>query len=93
MKIEDGEIMVTRPSESKQHRALHGLTRSLIANMVEGVSDGFSKKLEIVGVGYRAEMKGKNLSLTIGYSHPIFMNFPDTITPPVRHQMKLLLRV
>jgi len=80
IKIEEGEIKVLRPSESQQHRALHGLTRSLIANMVDGVSDGFSKKLEIIGVGYRAEMKGKNLNLTIGYSHPILMNFPDEIS-------------
>jgi len=79
IKIESGEIAVERPSDSQQHRALHGLTRSLVANMIEGVSAGFIKKLEIVGVGYRAEMKGKNLSLTIGYSHSIVMHFPDEI--------------
>ena len=80
VKVENGEILVNRPGESQQHRALHGLTRSLIANMVQGVSDGFLQKLEIVGVGYRAEMKGKNLNLIIGYSHPIVMHFPDGIT-------------
>jgi large subunit ribosomal protein L6 len=80
VKIEEGEIQILRPSESQQHRALHGLTRSLVANMVAGVSDGFSRKLEIVGVGYRAEIKGRNLNLTIGYSHPIIMHFPDEIS-------------
>jgi large subunit ribosomal protein L6 len=79
VKIEDGAISVKRPSDSKQHRALHGLTRSLIANMVQGVSQGFEKKLQIQGVGYRAEMKGANLNLTVGYSHPILINFPDDI--------------
>lgn len=83
IKVEDNIITVTRPTDNKEHRALHGLTRSLISNMVEGVSSGYSRKLEIVGVGYRAEMNGKNLVLTIGYSHPIIMNFPDTITTTV----------
>lgn len=80
VKIEDGQIQVVRPSDSKQHRALHGLTRSLIANMVEGVATGFTKKLQVVGVGFRAEMRGKDLMLTVGYSHPILINFPDTIS-------------
>ena len=79
IKIEDNLITVNRPSDSKEHRSLHGLTRSLIANMVEGVSTGFTRKLEIIGVGYKAEMKGKNLVMTLGYSHPIVMNFPDTV--------------
>jgi len=69
--LEDGELRVERPSDQKNHRALHGLTRSLIANMVTGVTDGFTKTLEIVGVGYRAEAKGKALTLNVGYSHPI----------------------
>jgi large subunit ribosomal protein L6 len=69
--LEDGQIRVERPSDQKDHRALHGLTRSLIANMVTGVTDGFTKTLEIVGVGYRAEAKAKSLTLTVGYSHPI----------------------
>lgn len=80
LKVENGEIFVERPDDTQQSRALHGLTRSLVANMVEGVSGGFMKKLEIIGVGYRAEMKGKNLNLTIGYSHPIIMHFPDEIS-------------
>ena len=69
--LDDGQIRVERPSESKNHRALHGLSRSLIANMVTGVTDGFSKTLEIVGVGYRADAKGKAITLNVGYSHPI----------------------
>lgn len=69
--VEDGEIRVGRPSDQKQHKALHGLTRSLIANMVTGVTQGFSKTLEIVGVGYRADAKGKSITLNVGYSHPI----------------------
>lgn len=83
IKIEDNEITVNRPSDSKEHRSLHGLTRSLIANMVEGVSAGFTRKLEILGVGYKAEMKGKNLMLTLGYSHPIVMSFPETVQTSV----------
>ena len=79
VKVDDGKIIVNRPSDSKQHKALHGLTRSLILNMVQGVSQGYEKKLRIIGVGYRAEIKGNNLSLTVGYSHLIVINFPDTI--------------
>ncbi len=73
MKIEkkDEEIIVSRPDEKKETRALHGLTRSLIANMVEGVSKGFEKKLEIVGVGYRAKTSGSKITLTLGFSHPV----------------------
>lgn len=77
--VEDSRIVVNRKNEDKFSRSLHGLTRSLIANMVEGVSNGFLKKLEIVGVGYKAEMKGKKLILNIGYSHAIVVGFPDNI--------------
>ncbi|MGK9477530.1 50S ribosomal protein L6 [Melioribacter sp. OK-6-Me] len=73
------EIIVTRPNDEKQNRALHGLTRSLINNMVVGVTEGFSKTLEIVGVGYRAEAKGNGILLTLGYSHPIFFIPPEGI--------------
>jgi large subunit ribosomal protein L6 len=69
--IEDGEIRVARPSEQPQHRALHGLTRALIANMMQGVTQGFSRTLEIVGVGYRADVRGKNLALNVGFSHVV----------------------
>jgi len=68
---EDGSIVVTRPSERGEDRALHGLTRTLIANMVEGVTNGFEKRLEIQGVGYRAALQGTNLELQVGYSHPV----------------------
>ncbi len=73
MQIEqrDGEIVVTRPTERGEDRALHGLTRTLIANMVEGVTKGFEKRLEIQGVGYRAQLKGTDLELAVGYSHPV----------------------
>ena len=70
-------IQVSRPTDNKNHRALHGLYRSLINNMVVGITDGFSKKLQIVGVGYRAELKGKNLQLALGYSHPILVKPPS----------------
>ncbi len=71
IKLEDGVLTVSRPSESRDHRSLHGLTRSLLNNMVVGVSEGFSKVLDVEGVGYRAEMKGKTLVLNVGYSHPV----------------------
>ena len=76
MKIEmnAGEINISRPSEQKKHKALHGLTRSLLANMVTGVTEGFQKELEINGVGYRAQMQGKKLVLNLGYSHPVEMD-------------------
>lgn len=69
--IEDNTITVVRPSDSKEHRSLHGTTRSVLANMVEGVSNGFEKSLELVGVGYRAAKQGKKLVLSVGYSHPV----------------------
>ena len=69
--VDEGELRVERPSDEKEHRALHGLTRSLIANMVKGVTDGFSKTLEIIGVGYRADTKGKGIRLNLGFSHTI----------------------
>jgi len=77
--IEGGEVIVTRPNDQAQHRSAHGLTRTLISNMVEGVSSGFTRKLEIVGVGYRAEMRGSILQLNIGYSHPIMFIPPADV--------------
>ncbi|HIZ84453.1 MAG TPA: 50S ribosomal protein L6 [Firmicutes bacterium] len=71
--VEGSEILVTRPTDDKEHRALHGLTRSLIANMVEGVSNGFKKELEVNGVGYRAAKQGKNLVLNLGFSHQVIV--------------------
>jgi large subunit ribosomal protein L6 len=76
---EDGEILVERPSDEREHRALHGLTRTLVANMVEGVTTGYKKTLEIVGVGYRAENKPFGLTLHLGYSHPIDYKAPEGI--------------
>lgn len=77
--IENGEIVVQRPTEQKRHRAMHGLYRSLINNMVEGVSTGYVKQLELVGVGYRAANTGNMLELTLGYSHPIWFLLPEEI--------------
>jgi large subunit ribosomal protein L6 len=78
--LEDGQVVVTRPDDERQHRALHGMTRALINNMVVGVSTGFEKTLEINGVGYRAEVNGKNLVLHVGYSHPVVMEPPQGIS-------------
>src|ERR671932_86277 len=79
VKQEDGELVVTRPTDRGEHRALHGLTRSLVANMVEGVTAGFEKRLEIQGVGYRAQLRGRDLELALGYSHPVPIKAPDGI--------------
>ena len=78
--IEGNILTVTRPSDDKTHRSLHGLSRTLIHNMVVGVTDGFTKNLEIVGVGYRATKQGKNLNLALGYSHPVIIEPPAGIT-------------
>jgi len=77
---QDDRIVVSRPTERGEDRALHGLTRTLIANMVEGVTNGFEKQLEIQGVGYRAQLKGSDLELAVGYSHPVTIKPPDGIT-------------
>lgn len=77
--VADNVITVERPSDEKNHRALHGLTRALVANMVIGVTEGFKKELEIVGVGYRAQMKGNKLALTLGFSHPLELEAPEGI--------------
>ena len=76
----DGELVVKRPTERGEDRALHGLTRSLVANMVEGVTSGFTKRLEIQGVGYRAALRGVDLELNVGYSHPVVLKAPQGIT-------------
>jgi len=80
IEMKDGEIIISRNNDLKENRALHGLTRALIQNMITGVSEGFKKTLDIVGVGYRAEMKGKNLFINIGYSHPIYFFPPEGVT-------------
>jgi len=91
VEIKENELIVSRPNDWKENRAFHGLSRALIQNMVTGVSEGFSKTLEIVGVGYRAELKDKNLFLNIGYSHPIYFLPPDEIKleVPVTTQIKV----
>jgi large subunit ribosomal protein L6 len=79
IELADGEISVTRPTEQPRHRALHGLTRSLIANMVQGVSEGFERTLEIHGVGYRAQQKGKAVEFAVGYSNPVHFEAPEGV--------------
>ncbi len=79
IKQEDGKLLVTRPSDGRQHRALHGLSRSLLNNMVEGVTKGFEKNLELSGVGYRAQKAGSKLTLQVGYSHPVEFEQPKGI--------------
>ncbi|MCR4436247.1 MAG: 50S ribosomal protein L6 [Clostridiales bacterium] len=92
IKLEDGKILVQRPSEEKMHKSLHGLTRTLLNNMVEGVTKGFEKALEINGVGYRAAKQGKKLVLTLGYSHPVEMEEPAGITVDVPAPNKIIVK-
>jgi large subunit ribosomal protein L6 len=88
----DGQVLVTRPSDRGEHRALHGLTRSLIANMVHGVTEGYEKRLEIQGVGYRAQLQGNKLVLALGYSHPVEMPAPDGIEFEVPAPTQIVVR-
>ncbi|HMJ73853.1 MAG TPA: 50S ribosomal protein L6 [Solirubrobacterales bacterium] len=94
MKVQqdDGTVTVERPTDRGEHRALHGLTRSLIANMVEGVTEGFEKRLEIQGVGYRAQLKGKNLEMALGYSHPVPIEPPKGIEFEVPQPTEIIVR-
>jgi large subunit ribosomal protein L6 len=89
--VVDGSVVVSRPSDESQHRALHGLTRSLIANMVEGVTNGYSKTLEIQGVGYRAALKGSALEIAVGYSHPVTVPAPKGITFEVPQPTRIVV--
>ena len=89
--MEGNVITVSRPSDSKEHKSLHGLTRSLVANVVNGVATGFSKELEVNGVGYRAAKQGKNLVLTVGYSHQVTMPEPEGITIEVPAPNKIVV--
>jgi large subunit ribosomal protein L6 len=86
---EEGTLVVTRPTEQKMHKQLHGLTRTLVNNMVVGVTDGYRKGLEITGVGYRAALNGKKLTLNLGYSHPIEIDPPEGITFEVENPTRL----
>lgn len=87
--VEDGEVVVMRPSEKKEHRAMHGLTRALINNMVDGVTNGFEKVLQIEGVGYRVSMQGKALNLVVGYSHPVVVEPPEGVDVAVEGQQTI----
>src|ERR1700742_3054156 len=89
---EGEELVVTRPTDRGEHRALHGLTRSLVANMVEGVTSGFEKRLEIQGVGYRAQLKGKDLELALGYSHPVPIKAPEGIEFEVPQPTRVIVK-
>jgi large subunit ribosomal protein L6 len=90
--VNDGEIVVTRPSDEKNHRSLHGLTRALVANMVEGVTKGFEKGLDIAGVGYRAVKAGKRIVLTVGYSHPVEVSPAEGIEFDVPAPTKIVVK-
>lgn len=92
IKMEDGHVVVSRPKETKKLRSLHGLTRTLINNMVIGVSQGYEKTLEINGVGYRAQKQGKVLTLTLGYSHPVEMTDPDGVEAVCEGQNKIIVK-
>jgi large subunit ribosomal protein L6 len=91
-RVADGTIVIDRSGEDRRVRALHGLARALVANMVTGVKDGFERKLEIVGIGYRAQMQGKSLQLALGYSHPVLFPLPDGVTAEIDKQTAITLR-
>ena len=91
IELNDGHITVTRPDDTKENRALHGLTRTLIANMVTGVHTGYKKELEIVGIGYRAALQGKDLVLNVGYSHQVTMTPPEGVTIEVPGPNKIVI--
>lgn len=92
IKVEDNVITVSRPSDAKEHRALHGTTRALLSNMVEGVSKGFEKSLELIGVGYRAQKQGKKLVLNVGYSHPVEIEPEEGIEIEVPSNTKVIVK-
>ena len=92
IKVEGEEVIVERPDDSRQAKSLHGLTRTLIHNMVEGVHDGYSKKLELVGVGYRAALKGSDLEIQLGYSHPVIVKAPQNITFEGPSQTEIIVK-
>lgn len=92
VRIADGSVVVVRGAEHRSARALHGLTRALVANMVHGVTEGFERKLEIQGIGYRVQMAGRNLTFTLGYSHPIVYALPEGVTAEVEKQTGITLR-
>ncbi|HBH01536.1 MAG: 50S ribosomal protein L6 [Candidatus Rokubacteria bacterium RBG_16_73_20] len=91
-RLENNELVITRAGDDRRVRALHGLARALVANMVAGVKDGFEKKLEIVGIGYRAQLQGRVIQLALGYSHPVIFPLPDGITAEIDKQTAITLR-
>ena len=91
-KIENNMVVLTREADHRQARALHGMARALVANMVSGVKAGFERKLDIVGIGYRAQMQGKAIQLALGYSHPVIFPLPDGVTAEIDKQVSITLR-
>jgi len=91
-RIDGNALIIARPGDERHVRALHGLTRALMANMVSGVKDGFERKLEIVGIGYRAQLQGKVIHLALGYSHPVIFPLPEGITAEIDKQVSITLR-
>ena len=92
IKVENNQVVVTRPNDLKKMKSLHGLTRSLIANMITGVSEGYEKKLEINGVGYRAQKKGKEITFNLGFSHPVVMTDPEGIETVMEGQNVIIVK-
>ncbi len=90
--IQNNVVTIAREGDARTLRALHGLTRSLVANMINGVKDGFEKKLEIVGIGYRAQLQGRVITLSLGYSHPVVFPLPEGITAEIERQTQITLR-
>jgi large subunit ribosomal protein L6 len=90
--VADGHVLVTREGDHRTVRALHGLSRALVANMVHGVKDGFERRLDIVGIGYRAQMQGKSIQLALGFSHPVVFALPDGVTAEIDKQTAITLR-
>ena len=91
-KIENNQLVISRSGEDRKVRALHGLARALVANMVTGVKDGFERKLEIVGIGYRAQLQGRAIQLALGYSHPVIFPLPEGVTAEIEKQVSVTLR-
>jgi len=91
-KLENNQVVISRSGDDRKIRALHGLARALVANMVTGVKDGFERKLEIVGIGYRAQIQGRVIQLALGYSHPVIFPLPEGVTAEIERQVSITLR-
>src|SRR6266704_3433109 len=91
-KLENNQLVISRSGDDRKTRALHGLARALVANMVTGVKDGFERKLDIVGIGYRAQVQGRVITLALGYSHPVIFPLPEGITAEIERQVSITLR-